>query len=101
VPPQDKTIAALQADEYNAHPMMGAPSSDDGTLQKPQPLPPCSKPAEDGSIPTGVIASGTAFCVDVGAISRERQGCDTSGCTWTGNLTIPVLFDNDPRFWAS
>ena len=33
------------------------------------------------------------------AISRSGQKCDAQDCSaWSGNLTIPVLFVNDPRF---
>ncbi len=65
-----------------------------------QPAPPCSDPTKPT---TGIIADPDAqklgFCVDVNAISRSGQKCDAQDCSaWSGNLTIPVLFVNDPRF---
>jgi hypothetical protein len=52
----------------------------------------------DGPPPTGVIATSQAqsagFCVDVYAITR-------AGASFTGALTIPVLFVEDPKLRPS
>jgi hypothetical protein len=88
-------LSDLQQREFALHQVQVASSA---TTDEPkfETAPPCSPPG--GS--TGVIANPDAtFCVDVNAISRSTAQCDGQNCSmWAGNLTIPVLFVNDPRF---
>ena len=92
-------LTRLQTAELAQHPVKVATSA---TTDEPrfQAAPPCSDPTKPT---TGIIANPDAqklgFCVDVNAISRSGQKCDAQDCAaWSGNLTIPVLFVNDPRF---
>jgi hypothetical protein len=78
-----------QQAEFRQHPVDVAPSNGDGTFGKPVAAPPCSDNNETTGQISGKLAIGATFCVDVNAISRDDQG----------NLTIPALFENDPRFY--
>ncbi len=91
----------LQVEEFQTHPMYVALSNPDGTFQPFAPAPACNG-IDATPIPTGKInpqdTGGTQFCVDVGAISRANEQCDTACSAWSGPLTLPVLFVEDPRF---
>jgi hypothetical protein len=91
----------LQVEEFRAHTMYVALRNPDGTFQAFAPAPACNG-VDDTPIPTGKInpqaTGGRQFCVDVGAISRANEQCRTVCSAWSGPLTLPVLFVEDPRF---
>ena len=98
------TQTRLQVEEFQAHRVYVATRNPDGTFQPFAPASACN--GQDGSpIPTGTInpqdTGGAHFCVDVGAISRASQGCSTVCSAWSGALTLPLLFDEDPRFMTT
>jgi hypothetical protein len=108
-PPRDfvrgsSTLTKLQVEEFQDHTMYVALRNPDGTYQSFAPAPACN--GTDGApLPTGTIdptdTGGRQFCVDVGAISRSNQRCDTVCSAWSGSLTLPILFVEDPRFMGT
>lgn len=91
----------LQAEEFQTHTMYVALRNPDGTFQAFAPAPACNV-VDETPIPTGKInpqaTGGRQFCVDVGAISRANEHCRAVCSAWSGPLTLPVLFVEDPRF---
>jgi hypothetical protein len=99
--PGSSTQTQLQVEEFRTHTMEVALRNPDGTYQPFTPAPACN--GIDGApLPTGTInpqyTDGLQFCVDVGAISRADEQCATTCSSWSGPLTLPVLFVEDPRF---
>lgn len=99
--PGISTVTQLQIDEFLTYTMYVALRNPDGTFQPFAPAPACS--GVDGApLPTGTInrqdTGGVEFCVDVGAISRADAQCETACSSWSGPLTLPVLFVEDPKF---
>lgn len=98
------TLSELQVREFDAHPMYVALRNPNGTFQPFAPAPACNG-VDDAPLPTGTIdrqdTGGRAFCVDVGAISRADARCDTVCSSWSGPLTMPVLFVEDPKFMGT
>lgn len=102
--PGSTPLSQLQAAEYRAHPMYVSMRDTDGSYQPFEPAPTCN--GSTGSpIPTGVInpsaTQGEHFCVDVGAITRADEQCTAVCSAWSGAVTLPVLFAEDPRFMAT
>lgn len=108
-PPPDvarggSTLTELQVREYLTHTMYVAPRIPNGTFQPFAPAPACN--GVDGApLPTGTIdpqdTGGAEFCVDVGAIERTNAQCQAVCSSWSGPLTLPVLFVEDPKFMGS
>jgi hypothetical protein len=96
-PDPGQSLLTLQNTEFKSHPIMVASSDPKGASGL---APACSDTGETTGQITGERAVTLGFCVDVGAISRSSEECGEQVCTtWSGNLTIPVLFLNDPRFY--
>lgn len=99
--PGNSTVTQLQIEEFQTHTMSVALRNPDGTFQPFTPAPACNG-IDEAPLPTGTInpqdTGGLEFCVDVGAISRADEQCQTTCSTWSGPLTLPVLFVEDPRF---
>lgn len=95
------TRTALQVEEFQTHRAYVALRNPDGTFEPFTPAPACHG-IDQAALPTGTInrqdTGGLEFCVDVGAISRADQQCQTTCSSWSGPLTLPVLFVEDPRF---
>jgi hypothetical protein len=99
--PGTSTVTSLQIEEFSNYPVYVALRNKDGTFQAFTLAPACS--GTDGApLPTGTInpqdTGGLQFCVDVGAITRADERCQTTCSSWSGPLTLPVLFVEDPRF---
>jgi hypothetical protein len=99
--PGTSTVTQLQVEEFQNHPMYVALRNPGGTYQPFTQAPACN--GVDGApLPTGTInpqdTGGLQFCVDVGAISRANETCQTTCSSWSGALTLPVLFVEDPKF---
>jgi hypothetical protein len=102
--PGRSTVTQLQIAEFRKHTMYVALRNPNGTFQPFAPAPACN--GVDGApLPTGTInqqaTGGLEFCVDVGAISRTDEQCQTTCSSWSGPLTLPVLFVEDPRFMGT
>jgi hypothetical protein len=99
--PGSSTQTQLQVEEFQDHPMYVSLRNKDGTFQ-PFTLAPACNGIDGAPLPTGTInpqdTGGLQFCVDVGAISRADEQCQTTCSSWSGPLTLPVLFVEDPRF---
>jgi hypothetical protein len=99
--PGSSTRTQLQVEEFRTHPMYVALRNPDGTFQ-PFALAPACNGINGAPLPTGTInpqdTGGVEFCVDVGAISRANAQCQTTCSSWSGPLTLPTLFVEDPRF---
>lgn len=99
--PGTSTVTQLQVEEFETHTMYVALRNPDGTYQPFTPAPACNGVA-GAPLPTGTInpqdTGGLEFCVDVGAISRSGEQCQTTCTSWSGPLTLPVLFVEDPKF---
>jgi hypothetical protein len=99
--PGSSTVTQLQIEEFSTHTVYVALRNPDGTFQPFAPAPACNG-LSGAPLPTGTInpqdTGGVQFCVDVGAISRAGAQCQTACAFWTGPLTLPVLFVEDPRF---
>ncbi len=98
------TVTQLQIAEFRKHTMYVALRNPDGTFQPFAPAPACN--GVDGApLPTGTInqqdTGGLQFCVDVGAISRTKEQCEKACSSWSGPLTLPVLFAEDPKFMGT
>jgi hypothetical protein len=102
--PGSSTLTELQIAEFRKHTMYVALRNPDGTFQPYAPAPACNG-ITGAPLPTGTIdpqaTGGRQFCVDVGAISRTDERCDTACSTWSGPLTLPVLFVEDPKFMGT
>lgn len=99
--PGTSTPTELQVEEFLTHTMYVSLRNPDGTFQPFAPAPACN--GVDGApLPTGTInpqeTGGVQFCVDVGAISRADAQCQTTCSAWSGPLTLPMLFVEDPRW---
>lgn len=102
--PGSSTTTQLQIEEFQTHTMYVSLRNPDGTFQPFAPAPACN--GLDGApLPTGTInpqdTGGLQFCVDVGAISRAHAQCQTVCSSWSGPVTVPVLFAEDPRFMGT
>lgn len=102
--PGTSTLTEMQVEEYLNHTMYVSLRNPDGTYQPFAPAPACN--GIDGApLPTGTInpqeTGGVEFCVDVGAISRANAQCQTTCSAWSGPLTLPMLFVEDPRWLGS
>jgi hypothetical protein len=99
--PDGRTRYDFQQAEFANHPVEVAPSND-GSFGAATAAPPCS--GVSTRLSRGQIlepdAQKLGFCVDVGAINRSAAQCDETCSEWDGNLTMPVLFVNDPRFYS-
>lgn len=99
--PGASTATQLQVEEFRSHTMYVALRNPNGTFQPFAPAPACNGVA-GAPLPTGTInpqdTGGLEFCVDVGAISRTDATCPTTCSAWSGPLTLPVLFVEDPKF---
>ena len=101
--PGSSTMTQLQVEEFHKYPMYVALRNPNGTFQAFKRAPACN--GTNGSpLPTGTIntqdTGGLQFCVDVGAIKRSNETCQTTCSSWSGPVTLPVLFVEDPRFGA-
>lgn len=98
------TKTELQIAEYHAHTMYVALRNPDGTFQAFAPAPACNG-LDEAPLPTGTIdrqdTGGSGFCVDVGAIRRANADCEAVCSAWSGPLTLPILFVEDPKFMAT
>jgi len=99
--PGSSTVTQLQIAEFRNHTMYVALRNPNGTFQSFAPAPACN--GVDGApLPTGTInqqaSGGREFCVDVGAIRRTNEQCQSACSSWSGPLTLPVLFVEDPKF---
>lgn len=99
--PGTRTRTELQIEEFLTHTMYVSLRNPDGTYQPFAAAPACNG-LDSAPLPTGTInpaeTGGAGFCVDVGAISRADSQCQTDCSSWSGPLTLPVLFVEDPRF---
>lgn len=99
--PGSSTTTELQIAEFNAHTMYVALRNPNGSFQPFAPAPACNG-LDQTPLPTGTIdpqdTGGVEFCVDVGAISRADADCQAVCSAWSGPLTLPVLFVEDPKF---
>jgi hypothetical protein len=88
-----------QAEDYYAYPIQVALKGSDGEYGEFQTAPPCRDLSDEKQIgDTGEItgaAQQVGFCVDVYAISRSNDD------SFTGDLTLPVLFVEDPKLRPS
>src|SRR3954447_14134092 len=95
------TATQLQVQEFLAHTMYVSLRNPNGTYQPFAPAPACNG-VTGAPLPTGTInpqaTGGRKFCVDVGAIRRANEQCQATCSSWSGPLTLPVLFVEDPRF---
>lgn len=102
--PDSSTMTELQVAEFENHPMSVSLRNPNGTYQPFAAAPACNG-IDEAPLPTGTIdrqdTGGLAFCVDVGAISRGDMQCQTECSAWSGPLTLPVLFEEDPRFMGT
>lgn len=102
--PGSNTLTQLQIEEFRAHTMYVALRNPDGTFQSFAPAPACNG-VQGAPLPTGTInpqdTGGREFCVDVGAISRSGAQCQATCSSWSGPVTLPVLFVEDPRFMGT
>jgi len=102
--PGRSTVTELQIAEFRTHTMYVALGNPNGTFQPFAPAPACNR-LEDAPLPTGTIdqqaTGGRQFCVDVGAISRTDAQCETACSSWSGPLTLPILFVEDPKFMGT
>lgn len=102
--PGSSTLTELQVEEFQTHTMSVSLRNPNGTFQPFAPAPACNG-ITDAPLPTGTIdrqdTGGLEFCVDVGAISRADMQCQAACSTWSGPLTLPVLFVEDPRFMGT
>jgi hypothetical protein len=102
--PGTSTVTQLQVAEFREHTMYVALRNPNGTFQAFAPAPACNG-VEGAPLPTGTIneqaTGGRHFCVDVGAISRTNEQCETACSSWSGPLRLPVLFAEDPRFMGT
>lgn len=98
------TLTELQVAEFTKHTMYVALRNPNGTFQPFAPAPACNG-VDEAPLPTGSIdrqdTGGLEFCVDVGAISRTDQQCQTTCSAWSGPLRLPVLFVEDPKFMGT
>jgi len=96
--PGTSTVTEMQVEEFLDHTMYVAPRNPDGTFQPFAAAPACNG-IVGAPLPTGTIdrgdTGGREFCVDVGAISRTNQS------SWSGPLTLPILFVEDPKFMGT
>ena len=102
--PGSSTVTQLQIAEFRKHTMHVALRNPNGTFQPFAPAPACNR-LDEAPVPTGTIdqqaTGGRPFCVDVGAISRTDEQCETTCSSWSGPLTLPVLFVEDPKFMGT
>jgi len=102
--PGSSTLTELQVAEFQKHTMYVALRNPNGTYQPTTAAPACNgitgAPLRTGTINTE-STGGLQFCVDVGAIRRAGQQCQTVCSAWSGPLTLPVLFVEDPRFMGT
>lgn len=102
--PGSSTLTQLQVQEFLAHTIYVSLKNPDGTFQPYAPAPACNG-TTGAPLPTGTLdrqdTGGLGFCVDVGAIGRGGAQCQTACSSWSGPLTLPVLFVEDPKFMAT
>lgn len=102
--PGTSTMTQLQVEEFRSHTTSVSLRNPNGTFQPFAAAPACN--GIDGApLATGTIdrqdTGGLGFCVDVGAIRRGDMQCQTACSAWSGPLTLPVLFVEDPRFMGT
>jgi hypothetical protein len=102
--PGRSTVTQLQVEEFRSHAIYVAPVNSTGQYQQFASAPACNG-VSGARLPTGSInpqaTGGQQFCIDVGAISRGSQRCQTACSAWSGALTLPVLFVEDPKFMGT
>ncbi len=102
--PDRSTVTQLQVAEFHQHTMYVALRNPNGTFQSFAPAPACNR-LDEAPVPTGTIdrkaTGGLPFCVDVGAINRTEEQCQAACSAWSGPLTLPVLFVEDPKFMGT
>ena len=102
--PGSSPLTQLQIAEFRNHTMYVSLRNPNGTFQPFAPAPACHR-VDEAPLPTGTIdleaTGGRQFCVDVGAISRTNQQCQTVCSSWSGPLMLPVLFAEDPKFMGT
>lgn len=102
--PGSSTLTELQVQEFLTHTIYVSLKNPGGTFQPYAAAPACNG-TTGAPLPTGTLdrqdTGGLGFCVDVGAISRDGAQCQTTCSAWSGPLTLPVLFVEDPKFMAT